>query len=582
MAAPARVPENGALAPDAASAMASTMPRRARSRYLLVALLAALLYLPAFWWGAPHATTAERAHAWGVDDETPLGPLTELRAIVHPTPGRNLGYPLGYVFMAAAAYSPYLAYLELSGGLGPVRATYPYGLADPVRALRNLTVIAHFLTVLLAVGVILCAYDAARSLWDERTALLTAAFAAVVTPMFYYGRSGNVDVPMLFFIALAVALYARAIRYGLTVRRAIVLGAAVGVALGTKESALGAFLAFPFVLAFTHWGGRREPAAARPSFKAPLVALLAAFLALGLSSGLFVEPGRYFAHIAFLRGRIESAATGEVIPFTYPNTWQGNIAFGTLMLQHLAALLTWAGLALAALGLGWTLLRERRSALLALPAFTYLGFMFVEARTEQLRYVLPAGFIMAAFAARAVVLGWQSRHVWLRVAVSAAGLYALGVCLLQGADLTWQMLHDSRYTAGEWLEQRAPAGTRIEYFGASQKLPPLRGNVETARANEFLGMFRRPSTDSAQAEEILAGWAARRPAFVLVIPDHSSKPGQPYDNTMPPRLYEALLRGDRGYRLAALFQTPRLFSWIAPIPLDYPVVNPPIRVFAPD
>ena len=41
---------------------------------LAFAVFALALYVPGFWWGIPHATAPDRTHAWGTDDETPLGP----------------------------------------------------------------------------------------------------------------------------------------------------------------------------------------------------------------------------------------------------------------------------------------------------------------------------------------------------------------------------------------------------------------------------------------------------------------------------------------------------------------------------
>lgn len=549
--------------------------------YATVGVLALALYLPGFWWGAPYATGPDRVDAWGVDDETPLGPLAELRNIVAPQPDRNLGYPLGYSFLAAAAYSPYLVYLKLTGRLGVVSVTYPYGLDDPVTALRTLSWITHLFTVLMGAAVVVAAYDAARTVWDERTGRLAAAFTLLSYPMFYYARTGNVDVPVLCFIALAVAAFARSVVQGLTPSRAVALGVAVGLALGTKESSLGAFLAMPVVLGWRQW--RPVNGAGQAAWRTPLLGVAGAILSFGVASGLFVDPHRYFDHIAFLRGRVQTLAAGETLPaLTYPYTWAGHVAFAGKILGYLAALLTWPGLLLAIACVVWTVRRERQAAILALPALTYLLFMFIALRSAQLRYFLPAGFGLAFFAARAVTLAWEAPARWLRRGMSAVVAGVLGLGLLRGIDLTYQMIRDSRFAAGAWLAARVGPGTRVEYFGASQKLPPLPANVVTAKATEYFGMYRQPRTDLVKVQEILQGWKARSPAFIIVMPDHTSRPGDPFDNTCPPALYAGLLGGTMGYRVAAFFQTPPLFPWLGRPTLDYPTVNPPIRVFMPE
>jgi hypothetical protein len=65
-----------------------------------------------------------------------------------------------------------------------------------------------------------------------------------------------------------------------------------------------------------------------------------------------------------------------------------------------------------------------------------------------------------------------------------------------------------------------------------------------------------------------------------MIPDLTSPPGIPYNISCPPKLAEGLLDGTLGYRLAAYFKTPPMFSWLKLPRLDYPAVNPPIHIFA--
>ena len=98
---------------------------------LAFAVFALALYVPGFWWGIPHATAPDRTHAWGTDDETPLGPLAEIHNIIQPKPDRNLGYPLMHSFVVSASYAPYLGYLWATGGLANISGAYPFGLADP-------------------------------------------------------------------------------------------------------------------------------------------------------------------------------------------------------------------------------------------------------------------------------------------------------------------------------------------------------------------------------------------------------------------------------------------------------------------
>jgi len=67
-----------------------------RLTYVLLVILALALYLPGFWWGAPHATAPDRAHSWGVDAPVPLGPLAEIHNIIQPMPDGNVDLPAAF------------------------------------------------------------------------------------------------------------------------------------------------------------------------------------------------------------------------------------------------------------------------------------------------------------------------------------------------------------------------------------------------------------------------------------------------------------------------------------------------------
>ncbi|HSE66387.1 MAG TPA: glycosyltransferase family 39 protein [Gemmatimonadales bacterium] len=546
-------------------------------------VLALVLYVPGFWWGAPQATAEDRTKAWAVDDETPLGPLAEMSNILHPRPDRNLGYPLLYSFMVVGVQAPYLLYLKASGGLGATSAEYPYGLTEPVGALRMLTWLAHVLTLVMALVVIAAAYDTARVLWGERAAILAALFVTCSYPMFYYSRTGNVDVPMMAFVALAVAAFARIRVHGLSVRRIVALGLFAGAALAVKEEAIGVLLPMALVLVFLP--GQfpfDESTVPRSRSKTLAWGLGASAFALGLGGGFFVEPQRYIMHLQFLTGRLRAAPeAGGLIPYAFPYTLDGNLTYAAQLGGYLTDTLTGAGLLLSLAGLIWAVRKHPSSRVVACLLLGYLGFIFVVLRSGQLRYALPAGFLLALFGGYAASLIWESKQVAVRAVVAVLTVVALGLNLLRGIDLTYAMLRDSRWDAAQWLAQRTKPGDHIDYFGASQKLPPLEAGVVTDRATEYRGLFNAHRIDAAKVEEILSRWRSLNPKFVIVMPDHTSRPGAPFDISLPPSLYDDLIAGRRGWKLQATFETPPLLPWVKRPPLDYPMVNPPIRIFGP-
>ena len=201
---------------------------------------------------------------------------------------------------------------------------------------------------------------------------------------------------------------------------------------------------------------------------------------------------------------------------------------------------------------------------------------------------MPPALVMAVFAGRGMTALLEasrggvdaSRRLLRFAAVGAAGWIVVAGSL-RGIDLTYQMIHDSRYAATAWLEARLDAGDRLDFFGPDAKLPWMPPGVRFERANEYLGAVYPPKRAPEDAARIRARWASERPDVILVMPDVSSRDGEPHNATLPPEVYEDLLEGRLGYRLAETFQTPRLFPWLSVPALDYPSVNPPIRAFVP-
>ncbi len=557
------------------SAPALTRPR---GPLVGLALGAFACYAPGFWWGAPHATSADRVRPWGVDDETPLGTLGQVADIVAPRPRRNAGYPKMHALMSTAAMAPYIVWSRATGRMSGFDDEYPFGFADPVTGIERLSNVAHLLSVLLGVGIVLAAFDVGRVLWTPGTGVLSASFAAVVFPMFYYARTGNVDVPMLFFIALALSAYVRALRGGVTARRAVWAGIWIGLAVATKESAFGAVAPIPLVMA---WIAVRNPAEAAPDgIRKPLLwGGLACVLAYGLGSGLFLDPGWYIDHVRFLLARTATVAReGEGVVRSYPRTLSGDLAYLGAGGRYLVSAMNPVIFGLGAVGVALGL-RERRTRLLLIPALGYAIFMFLTVRTLQLRYVLPFAYVLAILAGGAVASAWRSDRAWLRISAIAAATTGLGIGLLWGGELTYEMVRDSRNDAARWLAARTESGDRVAYFGPIQKLPPLERGVVSDQSAPFEGMWATRPDDAVAPRKILDHWERTRPAFVIVMPDHVSYPGVPHNITLPPELFDALEAGATPFRPVARFRTEPLLPWTGMPALDYPTVNPTIRIY---
>lgn len=557
--------------------------RRIPRSAAVLAVIAFLCYAPGLWWGAPHATAPDRKLTWGTDDETPLGPLAEMHNIIAPKKTRNLGYPLMYSFMAAGTYAPYLGWLKVSGGWDKVSGEYPWGFKDPVQTLKTLTYISHLLTVMLAVGLVLCAFFSARIMWGEVAGIAAGLTQLVSFPFYYYGRTGNVDAPMVFFIGLATVAFAMLLKHGVTVRWAVALGAAMGFAVGTKESCYSILALMIPLLLWHHWRQKPRDAALHSwGFLKPVAAAAAAGIcAFGFGSGLFIEPSRYIAHIQFHQAMAATVAAGnDHMAQFFDDSLAGHLGLAASIVGHVTAMVSWPMFLLGLLGLAW-LVRTKNwvGLMLILPGFAFLAAMPLHIRLSQLRYVLPASPGLAIAAGAAVGLAYAKGRA-VRPIVLAVFAMGLAVGGLRALDLTHAMLNDSRYDAGAWLSQRLKSGDRIDFFGGSERLPPLPAHVVTERAAPHMSAHKVAPNGAEIQGQIRTRWTDNPPRFIVVMPDHSSRFG-PHHHTLPPDTFKDLEAGRLGYTRVALFQTPPLVSFIERPRLDYPMVNPPIRIYAP-
>jgi hypothetical protein len=538
----------------------------------LLVILALAIYLPAFTWGIPAGTGADRVHAWGNDDLVPLEPLAEMsNTFVKASPDRNVAYPWFQYFLAACAEGPYMAKLYLTGGLKNPQPVYPFGLADPAGAFRILTLLGRSVTLLLALTTVVGAYFTAKFLWNSQVGLLAGVFTLLMYPMAYYARVGNPDVPVLGWTSLGLAAFALALRQGLTVRRGAWFGAFVALAVATKDQAAASFVLLPFVLLWMHLRAGKSDALGRwvSRWAAPVATTGSFALVYVWASGIPVDPRRFIEHV----GKVVHVTEGALY-LRYPATLAGYAAQTRDLLGYLVDVMSWPVILAALVGLVIAVRKDRLALTLVLPSVCFFTLL-IPVRMSRMHYLMPVALPLICIAAYAFSEGLRgSRPVrWV------SRVLALGTCaflLALTVDLTHDMIHDSRYAAGAWLDQHVRPGDRILYWGASLRNPPMRTDMQTIHIE-----YRQQSLPTIQEA---------RPEYLLVFTDDTNEdrhrvewrygPHSLYSDYLPSEVYARMIDGTLGYRLVAQFQTPRLFPWLNRPFLTYPTVNIPIQIFA--
>jgi hypothetical protein len=529
---------------------------------ILLFLAAFVLYVPAMWWGLPEGTSRARVDVWAPDDLAPLAPMTELyNTFVRASADRYLVYPLFHHFLLSAWYAPYILWQWVTGGFRPAGGTYPFGFVDPVTAFRVLTMIARVVSALMAAGVGMAARQIAAMLWDRGTARLAWAVTVTSPLVVYFARTGNVDVPALFWTALGLVAFVYVVTRGLSRARGVALGCCAALAAATKDQAAAAFvLTIPAALWLGHprrlGSGETDP---NPYRQGAAALFLCGGLLYGLASGFFFDPERYAAHIRYLFSESQHHWIFRRFTVVYDNTPSGVIRHMIAIAESQVWVLGPALLGVALMGAFHAARHRQRAMTIAIPALGHLLLFLLPLGHFRWRFGIPLTFVLGLFAARGLTL---IGHATPRAIYKAVVVVGLLWPVTLSANLVYEMLRDSRYSAAAWLSVHARPGDRVAHFNPEGELPNLPPGVKPL-----------PLPPREQAELVL-----RRdlPELVILQPDWTSAPERWYSGRCPTALVAALEDGSLGYKRSAYFKTQ---SFVSKRLLDYPSVNPPITIY---
>ena len=489
-------------------------------------ILSLILFSSTIRWGLPDTVPRTLPFTWAPDELASSGLLQEImNSLVSRSGTYNPQYPLfGYL----VAGIPAVPYYLMVGGL---RSTRLHDL--PVA--RMICYLARATTILMAAGTVVVACRTAVVLWGASGAWIVGLLTMLYPPMFYYGRTCNVDVPALFWTALGLWQFAIALREGLNNRIVWILGITAALAIATKDTSYGALLPVGVVIVWREWAQHR-----RLVLKGSVIF----FIAYALASGALINPDRYRQHLHFIR-----YGSGQHFGFYYGSTTP-YMQVMVLAARTIRENLGWAVLILALIGLAVCARTHRKLLLWALPAAGVVIFTVLPVRFVLYRFTIITGYCLIGFAALALwrIMQWKP----------TAGLVALaavsGWTLLVDADFTWQMWNDSRYEAGRWFSRNAHPGDRIGYYGVDYEKFPF----TDPRIGLELGPSSVPATNG--------------PEFLIVFPYQSYE--TVHEHNLPQETYDALRRGDSGYKQLLGIQTRALFP---ATPGRF--VNPPLKVF---
>ena len=553
--------------------------RAARGWLVAILLVSVCINTVGITWGLPNDNVT-----WAADALQPLTPMAIGKHVMFGEKWNSgwfyFKYPLGHPLLLLVAQAPYLAWLRVTGQFHTPSSTYPYGFKDPEPELSGLALLTRIVSALLSVGVAALAYAIATSLFGPAAGVVAAALGAGCYPFVFYGHTSNVDMPLLFWIALAVAAALWCAEHNST-GAALVSGVAVAMALLTKEQSVGVLVAVPVMWWLRRDRGWQWREVVRHAWTAG-AALVAVTIIVG---NVWWNPAGYINRWRFLLGILPAEIREKYAPYQFlvqvPKGFSlaGEMTHLFKVAAVVAQALTVPVMLLCVGGAAWALWRRPRFAAIPLLLIaSYYVFSLRAAALVPVRYTMPLLYgmlILGSAAAGAVIdaVGGLTQN-GLRIAATAMMVVALGCAWLPGIEIDRLLKNDPRYAAEQWLRAHASAPARIETYQQPTYLPRFDPTMKVSKvpvSDRTIELFQQRHPDFVVLSS--GGRAGLTGRYVK-----DWQPGKPiFADFESAKLFFDRLRSEQlGYRQVARFHTSS--RWITP---RINSVNPEITIFAP-
>lgn len=425
------------------------------SRLALIGLLLAclVLYAVPLWWGLP--TAGSQLQTWAFDELPPTRGDT-----AHE---RHRGrYPPFHYMVLRLAHAPF-ENLHAAGRLD----------LDARQSLTTLQLVNRGVSLLMALATVWLVYRAARLLLDRRWSVFAAATAAAMTPLAFYAKTANLEVPYTFWFTASLIFYIKAYRRH-RLRDYLYFATAATLSICTKDQAYGLYLLPSLALV---WRLRRSTDGESPalcSLARTLVdrrVVLSCLLGAGLFAwihGLHRGTGDFLHHLRVITGSASA-------PFQiWEASVRGHAAMAAQAVRHLSFTMSLPLFLVALVGISIAIarpsLRSRWAPWLLFPLSYYLTFIAL-ILYHYVRFFLPVGTLLSLFAAFGAKVVWErARRMRSLVTLGLAAALAYAFSVSLALDLA--MLFDTRYVVERWMAEQRAAGRKVLLIGyARQQVP---------------------------------------------------------------------------------------------------------------
>ncbi len=410
-------------------------------------------------------------------------------------------------------------------------------------------------SVAMGMALVLVVFLIARPLTGPNGALVAAALTALSTPVVYYSKFANVDVPYTLWFAISLLFLSRILSSD---RLIDWLGFSVTATLAvcTKDQAYALYLLAWPLLALLMARRRGQSATVALMERRLWLPIVVGALGFALLHNLAFNAAGFRSHV----DAILEAGEGYR---TFAPTLGGQLELAASTLRIFAWSLGAPAALLCAAGLGLALVRgDTRLLALLLPVVSYyVCFSSVVLYTYD-RFLLPAIVVISIFGGHGFAEAAAPRFRWLAGATVVA---ALSYGTLRAVLLDASIAADSRYRVESWLAAEVAASDRVAMLGPLEYLP-------------------RPfGLDWKTRSELERSLLRMNPDVVVLNADYARR-SEPWRSR---RFYTSLMSGRLGYEAALRHRAPwRGPRWANPVaqarqhglPTNLDKINPEIWV----
>jgi hypothetical protein len=326
----------------------------------------------------------------------------------------------------------------------------------------SLLYVARLVSVAMAMGIVWCTYSTAREHFGDRAARLAALVLIASLPLTYYAKTANLDVPYVFWLALALRWFARTATTA-TSSDFYLFSIAGAASIATKDQAYGFYVLPALAIAALAWTRPGMPGV--PSAKTLAAMAGLTLLAIVLFMNVPFNFRGVLQHVQLLTGP-------DSLNFRmYERTLGGTARMLIDSVRELANVMSWPLLLAATAASVATIARRRMPGVLLLTAalsyvVTFLWVVLYQYDRFWLGVVVTLAPVTGWWLDRVTRHGVRHRTLRLSLAV-----FALAYGVTRCAALDLMMLRDSRYAVERRLRAEAGPGDGVTAIGERPNLP---------------------------------------------------------------------------------------------------------------